>query len=97
MQSACAEAIGVLFGGQYSEVEFRVVVSSKKRINEEVLETENILRQFSGMKVRLLDENQQGSGLRLTQGVSQCLSKSVIPLRILRAVYWWRVIRTICL
>jgi len=61
MQSACAEAIGVLFGGQYSEVGMKIVVSSKKRIKEKVLETENLLRQFSGIKARLLDENQRGS------------------------------------
>jgi chemotaxis protein MotB len=61
MQSACVEAIGILFEGQYSEVEFKIVVSSKKRIKKKVLETENLLKQFSGMKARLLDENQQGS------------------------------------
>jgi chemotaxis protein MotB len=55
------EAIGILFEGQYSEVEFKIVVSSKKRIKKKVLETENLLKQFSGMKARLLDENQQGS------------------------------------
>ena len=61
MQSACVEAIGILFEGQYSEVEFKIVVSSKKRIKKKVLGTENLLRQFSGMKARLLDENLQGS------------------------------------
>lgn len=59
--SACSEAIGVLHEGQLSEVEFRIIVSSKKRIDERSLETANLLSQFSGLRTRLLHENKQGS------------------------------------
>ena len=59
-QSATNEAMGILLEGKLSEVEDRIVVSSKKRIDEKILKTENILKQFSGVKKRFLLENERG-------------------------------------
>lgn len=61
MQSACADAIGVLFEGKYSEVEFRVIMSTKKEIDESALKAKEFFRQFSGLKTRLLNVNERGS------------------------------------
>jgi chemotaxis protein MotB len=60
MQSACADAIGVLFAGKYSEVGFMVIMSTKKEIDESALKTEELFRQFSGLKTRLLEVNKRG-------------------------------------
>ncbi|MBW1823178.1 MAG: OmpA family protein [Deltaproteobacteria bacterium] len=61
MQSACADAIGVLFEGKSSEVGFRVIMSTKKEIDESALKAKELFRQFSGLKTRLLDVNKRGS------------------------------------
>jgi len=61
MQSACADAIGVLFEGKYSEVEFMVIMSTKKEIDESALREKEIFRQFSGLKTMLLDVNKRGN------------------------------------
>jgi chemotaxis protein MotB len=51
----------VLFEGKTSEVEFRVIMSTKKEIDESALKTKELFRQFSGLKTRLLDVNKRGS------------------------------------
>jgi len=61
MQSACADAIGVLFEGKYSEVGFMVIMSTKKEIDKSALKAKEIYKQFAGLKTRLLDENKRGS------------------------------------
>ena len=61
LQNNFVDAIGVLFEGKYSEERFRVVMSTKKEIDESVLKTNKLFRQFSGLKTRLLDVNKQGS------------------------------------
>ena len=59
-QSACTEAMGVLYEGQFSEVEFRIILSTKNQIDENVLKAEALYKQFSGLKTRFLDENKRG-------------------------------------
>lgn len=59
-QAACTQAMGVLLEGKYSRVEERIITSSKKRIDEQVVKTENFLDQFSGIKTKLLNENMRG-------------------------------------
>lgn len=61
LQAACTEAMGVLREGKYSEVHNRIITSSKKRIDEHVIKTNNFLNQYSGLKTRLLDENKRGN------------------------------------
>ncbi len=60
-QAACTEAMGVLLEGKFSHVEERIITSSKKRIDEKVIKTDNVLRQFAGLKTILLQENEQGA------------------------------------
>ena len=60
-QAACTEAMGVLLEGKYSQVEERIITSSKKRIDEQVIKTENFLNQFSGLKTKLLNEDKRGN------------------------------------
>ena len=59
-QAACSEAMGVLLEGKYSEVEDRIITSSKRRIDEQALKMENILKQFSGIKTMLISEDKGG-------------------------------------
>jgi len=61
MQSACADAIGVLFEGKYSEVGFMIISSAKKEIDEDSLRAKEFFRQFSGLKTMLLDVNKRGN------------------------------------
>jgi chemotaxis protein MotB len=60
-QAACTEAMGVLLEGKYSQVEQRIITSSKKRINENAVKTDNFLKQYSGLKTILLEENARGT------------------------------------
>jgi len=59
-QAACSEAMGVLLEGKYSEVQDRIITSSKRRIDEQALKMENILKQFSGIKTMLISEDKGG-------------------------------------
>ena len=59
-QSVTVEAMGVLLEGKLSEVEDRIIVSSKKRIKSNILITENILESFSGARNVFLLENEKG-------------------------------------
>ena len=61
MQSAASDAIGALYEGKYSEVAMQVIMSSKKKIDEEVLKSENLYKQFSGLKMKALDVNMRGN------------------------------------
>ena len=60
-QAACTEAMGVLLEGKYSQVEERIITSSKKRIDEKVIKTDNFLNQFTGLKTKLLNEDKRGN------------------------------------
>ena len=60
-QAACTEAMGVLLEGKYSQVEERIITSSKKRINENAIKADNFLKQYSGLKTVLLEENARGT------------------------------------
>ena len=60
-QAACTEAMGVLLEGKYSQVEERIITSSKKRINEDAIKADNFLKQYSGLKTVLLEENARGT------------------------------------
>jgi chemotaxis protein MotB len=60
-QAACTEAMGVLLEGKYSQVEDRIITSSKKRIDEKVIKTDNFLKQYMGLKTKLLNENKRGN------------------------------------
>ena len=60
-QAACTQAMGVLLEGKYSQVQERVITSSKKRIDENVIKAENFLKQYSGLKTILLEENARGN------------------------------------
>jgi len=60
-QAACADAMGVLLEGKYSQVEQRIITSSKKRIDEDVMKAEKFLKQYSGLKTVLLEENAKGN------------------------------------
>jgi chemotaxis protein MotB len=53
--------MGVLLEGKYSQVEDRVITSSKKRIDEKVIKTDNFLNQFAGIKTKLLDDDKLGN------------------------------------
>jgi len=59
-QAACSEAMGVLLEGKYSEVQDIIITSSKRRIDEQALKMENILKQFSGIKTMLISEDKGG-------------------------------------
>ncbi len=59
--SATSDAIGVLSKGKYSEVGWRVILSNKKKIDVDLLTAFNLLKQFSGLKMKLLDENMSGN------------------------------------
>ena len=59
-QAACSEAMGILLEGKYSEVEERIITSSKRKIDEQALKVENILKQFSGIKTMLISEDKGG-------------------------------------
>ena len=59
-QAACTQAMGVLLEGKYSQVEERIITSSKKRIDEHVIKTDSFLDQFTGIKTKLLDEDKMG-------------------------------------
>ena len=59
-RTACSEAMGVLLEGKYSEVQERILTSSKRQIDEQALKMENILKQFSGIKTMLLSEDKGG-------------------------------------
>jgi chemotaxis protein MotB len=61
LQAACADAMGVLLEGKYSQVEDRIITSSKKRIDEHVIKTDSFLNQFSGLKTKLLNEDKRGN------------------------------------
>jgi chemotaxis protein MotB len=61
MESAASDAIGALEEGQYSEVATQVIMSSKKKIDEEALKSENLFKQFSGLKMKALDVNMAGN------------------------------------
>jgi len=61
MQSAASDAIGALYEGKYSEVGMKIIMSSKKKIDEEALKSENLFKQFSGLKMKALDENMSGN------------------------------------
>ena len=50
----------VLLEWKYSEVEDRIITSSKRRIDEQALKMENILKQFSGIKTMLISEDKGG-------------------------------------
>ena len=60
-QAACTQAMGVLLEGKYSQVQERIITSSKKRIDEKVIKTDNFLKQYSGLKTILLQENERGN------------------------------------
>ena len=60
-QAACTQAMGVLLEGKYSQVQDRIITSSKKRIDEQVIKTDNFLKQYSGLKTILLEENARGN------------------------------------
>jgi chemotaxis protein MotB len=60
-QAACTQAMGVLLEGKYSQVEERIITSSKKRIDEHVIKTDSFLNQFTGIKTKLLDEDKRGN------------------------------------
>lgn len=59
-QAACSEAMGVLLEGKYSEVQDRIITSSKRQIDEQALKMENILKQFSGIQTMLISEDKGG-------------------------------------
>lgn len=59
-QAACSEAMGVLLEGKFSEVQERIITSSKRQIDEQALRMENILKQFSGIKTMLISEDEGG-------------------------------------
>lgn len=59
-RTACSEAMGVLLEGKYSEVQERILTSSKRQIDEQALKMENVLKQFSGIKTMLLSEDKGG-------------------------------------
>lgn len=59
-QAACTEAMGILLEGKYSEVQQRIITSSKRRIDEQALKMENILKQFSGIKTMLVSDDKRG-------------------------------------
>lgn len=59
-QAACTEAMGILLEGKYSEVQQRIITSSKRRIDEQALKMENILKQFSGIKTMVVNEDKGG-------------------------------------
>ena len=59
-QAACTEAMGILLEGKYSEVQQRIITSSKRRIDEQALKMENILKQFSGIKTVSVREDKGG-------------------------------------
>lgn len=61
MESAASDAIGALEAGKYSEVATQVIMSSKKKIDEEALKSENLFKQFSGLKMKALDVNMTGN------------------------------------
>jgi chemotaxis protein MotB len=61
MESAATDAIGALEAGHYSEVATQVIMSSKKKIDEEALKSENLFKQFSGLKMKALDVNMTGN------------------------------------
>jgi chemotaxis protein MotB len=61
MESAASDAIGALYEGKYSEVATQVIMSSKKKIDEEALKSENLFKQFSGLKMKALDVNMTGN------------------------------------
>ena len=60
-QAACTQAMGVLLEGKYSQVEERIITSSKKRIDEHVIKTDSFLDQFRGIKTKLLDADKMGN------------------------------------
>ena len=60
-QAACTQAMGVLLEGKFSQVQERIITSSKKRIDEKVIKTDNFLKQYSGLKTILLQENARGN------------------------------------
>jgi len=60
-QAACTQAMGVLLEGKYSQVEERIITSSKKRIDEHVIKTDNFLNQYAGIKTKLLDADKRGN------------------------------------
>jgi chemotaxis protein MotB len=59
-RTACSEAMGVLLEGKYSELQERILTSSKRQIDEQALKMENVLKQFSGIKTMLLSEDKGG-------------------------------------
>ncbi len=59
-RAACSEAMGVLLEGKFSEVQDRIITSSKRQIDEQALKMENILKQFSGIKTMLIKEDKGG-------------------------------------
>ncbi len=61
LQVASLDAMGVLLEGKYSEAQLRVITSSKRRIEEKVLEMENVWKAFPGIKMEFLMGNERGN------------------------------------
>lgn len=59
-QTATINAMGMMLEGKTSDIRPKQIVASGERIDEKVLNTDRFLKQFAGLKTRLLKEHERG-------------------------------------